>query len=127
MKLRNLKQQIGLRSSVWNVMDSGHRNKRNKRFHLNLLKNRKSIRWGWGGGLWVLNVPKNSFNTFLTIHSTINVESILHEAPTTTKDEIDINPPTKIKLKSNLNDHTDEIPRESENQSQLIDEQCQSC
>ena len=55
MKLRNLKQQIGLRSSVWNVMNSGHRNKRNKRFHLNLLKNRKSIRWG------VLDAPKDPF------------------------------------------------------------------
>ena len=52
---------------------------------------------------------------------------MLHEAPTTTIDEIDINPPTKIKIKSNLNHHTAEIPSESENQSQLIDKQCQSC
>ena len=37
------------------VMDSDHRNKQNKRFHLNLLKNRKSIRWE------VLNAPKNPF------------------------------------------------------------------
>ena len=46
MKLRNLKQQIGLRSSVWNVMNSGHRNKRNKRFHLNLLKIERALDGG---------------------------------------------------------------------------------
>ena len=55
MKLRNLKQQIGLRSSVWNVMNSGHRNKRNKRFHLNLLKMERALDGG------VLNAPKDPF------------------------------------------------------------------
>ena len=36
-------------------MDSDQQNKRNKRFHLNFLKNRKSIRWE------VLNTPKDPF------------------------------------------------------------------
>ena len=58
----------------------------------------------------------------VTTHSTINVESISHEAPTDTKDEIYIEPPTKIKCKSNLNYNTDEILHEIENESQLIDE-----
>ena len=58
----------------------------------------------------------------MTTHSTINVESISHEVPTDTKDEIDIEPPTKIKRKINLNRYTDEILHEIENVSQLIDE-----
>ena len=58
----------------------------------------------------------------LTTHSTINVESISHEAPTNTKDEIDIEPLTKIKRKSNLNHHNGDIPHKIENESQLIDE-----
>ena len=37
------------------IMDSDQQNKRNKRFHLNFLKNRKSIRWE------VLNTPKDTF------------------------------------------------------------------
>ena len=44
------------------------------------------------------------------------------EAPTNTKDEVDIEPSTKIKCKSNLNRHTDEILQEIENESQLINE-----
>ena len=36
-------------------MDSDKQNKYNKRFNLNYLKNRKSIRWA------VLNAPKNPF------------------------------------------------------------------
>ena len=61
-------------------------------------------------------------DSLVTTHSIINVESIFHEAPTDTKDEIDIEPPTKIKCKSNLNYNTDEILHEIENESQLIDE-----
>ena len=61
-------------------------------------------------------------DSYVTTHSAVNVELIPHEAPTDTKDEIDIEPPTKIKRKSNLNHHTDEIPHEIENESQLIDE-----
>ena len=62
-------------------------------------------------------------DSHVTVHSTIKVESISHEAPTDIKDEIlDIEPPTKIKRKSNLNHHTDEILHEIENESQLIDE-----
>ena len=59
----------------------------------------------------------------MTAHSAIKVESISHEAQTDIKDEIlDIEPPTKIKRKSNWNHHTDEILHEIENESQLIDE-----
>ena len=61
-------------------------------------------------------------DSHVTTHCTINVESISHETPTNTKDEIDIEPPTKIKRKSNLNHQTDRIPHEIENESQLIDE-----
>ena len=69
----------------------------------------------------VLVKPLESKN--MTAHSTIKVESISHEAQTDIKDEIlDIEPPTKIKRKSNLNHHTDEILHEIENESQLIDE-----
>ena len=84
MKLRNLKQQIGLRSSVWNVMNSGHRNKRNKRFHLNLLKMERALD---GGGAKrskgsfhnivrsqsLLNLKESQTDLHVTIHSTINV------------------------------------------------------
>ena len=69
----------------------------------------------------VLVKPLESKN--MTAHSTIKVESISHEVQTDIKDEIlDIEPPTKIKRKSNLNHHTDEILHEIENESQLIDE-----
>ena len=61
-------------------------------------------------------------DSHVTTHCTINVESISHETPTNTKDEIDIEPPTKIKRKSNLNHQTDRIPHKIENESQLIDE-----
>ena len=89
------------------IMDSDHRSKHNKFFHLNLSKNEKSIKWA------VLNAPKNPFITssrsqsvltssldktdgiqepqtdsYVTTHSTINVELISHEATTNTKDEI---------------------------------------
>ena len=55
----------------------------------------------------------------MTPHSTINVESISHEAPTNTKDEINIKPPTKTKGKSNLYHHTNEIPHKIENDINL--------
>ena len=61
-------------------------------------------------------------DSHVTTLSAVNVESISHEAPTDTKDEIDIEPPTKIKRKSKLNHHTDKIPHEIGNESQLIDE-----
>ena len=61
-------------------------------------------------------------DSHVTTHCTINVESISHETPTNTKDEIDIELPTKIKRKSDLSHHTDRIPHEIENESQLIDE-----
>ena len=123
------------------IMDSDHRNKHNKHFHLNLLKKIKRVRWE------VLNASKNPFiissrsqsvlrssfgKTFgfeepqtdlhVATYSAIDAESISHEASNHTKDEIDIEPPTKIKRKSNLNHHTDKIPHEIKNDSQLIDE-----
>ena len=66
-----------------------------------------------------IGIEEPQTDPHVTTHSTINVESISHEAPTNTKDEIDIEPPTKIKRKSNLNHYTDKIPHEIENESQL--------
>ena len=93
------------------IIDSDLRNKDNKRFHLNLLKNKKSIRWE------VSDAPKNPFmilprsqsvlrssfgkafgikepqtDLHVTTHSTINFELISHEAATDTKDKIDVKP-----------------------------------
>ena len=67
-------------------------------------------------------IKESQTDSHVTTHSTINVESISHGAPSNTRDEIDIQSPTKIKRKSNLNHYTDEIPHETENKPQLIDE-----
>ena len=42
--------------------------------------------------------------------------------PSNTRHEIDMQSPTKIKRKSNLNHYTYEIPHETENKPELIDE-----
>ena len=67
-------------------------------------------------------IEEPQIDSHVTTHSVTNVESISHEAPTDTKDEINVEPPIKIKRKSNLNHHTNEILHEVENKSQLIDE-----
>ena len=106
-----------------------------------MLKKIKRVRWD------VLNASKNPFiissrsqsvlrssfgktfgveepqtDSHVATYSAIGAESISHEASNHTKDEIDIEPLTKIKRKSNLNHHTDKIPHKIKNDSQLIDE-----
>ena len=72
--------------------------------------------------VWSQSILTTSFGKIIGIKepqtdSHVTVVCDKREAPTNIKDEIDIKPPTKIKCKSNLNRHTDEIL-----QSQLIDE-----
>ena len=106
-----------------------------------MLKNRRIIKWE------VLNAPEDYLkilsqsqsvltssldktigteesqtDSHVTAHSTINVELISYEPSTNTKDEIDIKSPTKTKCKRNLNHHIDEVPHETENESQHINE-----
>ena len=68
-------------------------------------------------------IEKLEKDLHVTAHSTINIESILHKAPTNTKDDIDIKHRIKIKCNSNLNHHNEKILQKIENESQLIDEQ----
>ena len=68
-------------------------------------------------------VEKPEKDLHVTAHSTINIESISHKAPTNTKDDIDIKPRIKIKCNSNLNHHNEKILQKIENECQLIDEQ----
>ena len=70
-----------------------------------------------------VGIEKPQTDSHLTTYSTNNVKSISHESPTNIKGEIDIEPRTKIKCKSNLNHHNDEIPHKSKNESQFTNEQ----
>ena len=69
-----------------------------------------------------VGIEKPQTDSHLTTYSTNNVKSISHESPTNIKGEIDTEPRTKIKRKSNLNHYNDEILHESKNESQFINE-----
>ena len=84
--------------------------KRSKESFHNIVRLQSVLKTSFGK---IVGIKETQIDSDVTTHSTINIELISHEAPTKTKNQIDIKPLTKIKCKNNLNHHTDEIRTKS--------------